>query len=362
MTSFNASEWLHPHLLPFFTLSYPTDPPKNPDSFPNSHYYGTGLKDLCMIVTIIAVFAILRDVFRLCVFEPFARWKLYRDLRHKNSSHKMNGNGKANGNGYQNGNGHAVNPTKKERRKIQHSVLRFAEQGWSMVYYPLQWAFGLYVNTELPTRLFDPTYLWINYPHATLAGPVKLYYLTQTAFYTHQILILNAEAPRKDHYQMMTHHVITVFLMSGSYYYNFTRVGCLIMVLMDWCDIFLPMAKMLRYLSLPAIYSDATFGLFVVSWFVTRHVLFVIPIYSAIFDVPRLLEFDWIPETGYYLSKGSHYIFILCLLAIEVMQILWFVMMVRIAWRVLTSGEAASDDRSEDEDDGTTTGTDEKED
>lgn len=58
----------------------------------------------------------------------------------------------------------------------------------------------------------------------------------------HQVLILNAEARRKDHWQMMTHHAITVPLMVISYFYNFTRVGCLIMVLMDTCDIFLPVS------------------------------------------------------------------------------------------------------------------------
>lgn len=55
----------------------------------------------------------------------------------------------------------------------------------------------------------------------------------------HQILILNAEARRKDHVQMMTHHIITVVLMVASYFANFTRVGCVIMVLMDLCDVLL---------------------------------------------------------------------------------------------------------------------------
>jgi very-long-chain ceramide synthase len=41
----------------------------------------------------------------------------------------------------------------------------------------------------------------------------------------------------------MTHHVITIALMVCSYFYNFTRVGCMIMVLMDWCDIFLPVRR-----------------------------------------------------------------------------------------------------------------------
>ena len=41
---------------------------------------------------------------------------------------------------------------------------------------------------------------------------------------------------------MMAHHIITVVLMTASYVTNFTRVGCVIMVLMDCCDIFLPVS------------------------------------------------------------------------------------------------------------------------
>ena len=88
----------------------------------------------------------------------------------------------------------------------------------------------------------------MNYPHS-LSGPLKFYYLLETAFYVHQMLILNAEARRKDHWQMMAHHIITVFLMATSYRYNFTRVGCVIMVLMDWCDVFLPVSARLNMAS-----------------------------------------------------------------------------------------------------------------
>jgi acyl-CoA-dependent ceramide synthase len=97
--------------------------------------------------------------------------------------------------------------------------------------------------------MFHPIDLWLHYPHIPLAAPVKFYYLTQTAFYLHQVLILNAEARRKDHVQMIAHHVITILLMSLSYAFYFTRVGCLVMVLMDYCDIFLPVSHIQLSLS-----------------------------------------------------------------------------------------------------------------
>ncbi|KAJ7937102.1 TLC domain-containing protein [Mycena leptocephala] len=338
-----AEDWL----APFYSLSHRTGTPAEPDSFPDSVYYNTGAKDVCLIITCMAVMAILRDVLRLGVFEPFAQWKLSRDLAFKHSK-RMNGNGKANGNG--NGNGHAKAViSKKEQRLLHRSVLRFAEQGWSAVYYPLQWCFGLYVNYYLPTSIFEPTELWRNYPHIPLAAPVKFYYLTQSAFYTHQILILNAEARRKDHYQMLAHHFISVFLMGASYYFNFTRVGCLIMVLMDFCDIFLPIAKMCRYINAGQLVCDSLFGLFLVSWFVTRHVLFIIVIVSTYTDLPRLVPFEWSPHLGKFLSREYWIIFCACLTALQIIQIVWFGTICHIAWRVLTTGEAASDDRSDEE-------------
>ncbi|KAF5393783.1 hypothetical protein D9757_000071 [Collybiopsis confluens] len=346
MSSHRLSQLLQDYLHPFFSLASPTDTPKNPDSFPDSQYYHTDPKDLCLVITIIAVFAVLRDVLRLGLFEPFARWKLSRDLKSRRKAQAGNLNGSANGNGHSHSKGAF---TKAERRKMHHSVFRFAEQGWSVVYYPLQWGYGLYVHANLPTKLLDPVDVWIDYPHVVLPGPVKIYYLTQLAFYLHQILILNAEARRKDHVQMMTHHIITVFLLWGSYYYNVTRIGCLVTVLMDTCDIFLPLAKMLRYLNLPKIFPDLTFGVFMVSWFITRHVLFVIAIKSTIFDLPRNIPYIWDPERGLYLTKGSHTMFILCMLALEIIQMIWFALIIRIAWRVIMAGESASDDRSDEE-------------
>lgn len=153
MTTLEAPEWLPSFTIPFLTLSYPTEPPAAPDSFPNSKYYSTGLLDVCIVITIIAVFAVLRDVARLYVLEPFARWKLTRDLRLQHAKTNGLSNGKANGslhpkaNGVANGNGHAVTKelsiTKAEARRMHRSVLRFAEQGWSFIYYTAQTVYGL---------------------------------------------------------------------------------------------------------------------------------------------------------------------------------------------------------------------------
>lgn len=74
---------------------------------------------------------------------------------------------------------------------------------------------------------------------------------------------------------------------------------------------------MLRYLSLQ-VACDITFGIFLISWVATRHILFIKVIISAYSDAPRLIPFDWIPERGYYLTHDVYVIFVSLLVSLEV--------------------------------------------
>jgi len=75
-----------------------------------------------------------------------------------------------------------------------------------------------------------------------MGGLVKGYFLGQWAFWLQQILVIHIEERRKDHWQMLTHHFITITLMAASYCYHLTRVGVVILVLMDIVDIFFPVS------------------------------------------------------------------------------------------------------------------------
>lgn len=170
------------YLVPFYILQYPTASPAHPDSFHDSAYYNVGPLDICIVISCIAAMAILRDALRLGFFEPLARWKLHKDLASKlkqrtkatnleelngasnGNGHLANGNGTANGKPNGVTNGHAKisavsGPSTKELRQLNRKVLRFAEQGWSVVYYTIQWGFGLvrYSRVILIYNLFTET-------------------------------------------------------------------------------------------------------------------------------------------------------------------------------------------------------------
>lgn len=81
--------------------------------------------------------------------------------------------------------------------------------------------------------------LWTNWPDRELAGLSKFYQLTQLGFWLQQVFIIHIEERRKDHWQMLGHHFITIALIIGSYRYHLTAVGNLILVLFDIGDILL---------------------------------------------------------------------------------------------------------------------------
>lgn len=87
-----------------------------------------------------------------------------------------------------------------------------------------------------------------------LGTSLKLYYLSQTAFWVQQIFVINIEERRKDHWQMFAHHIVTVFLLFFSYGYRQMRAGNAVLVLMDSVDLIFPV----RCLGLPFLSRFST--------------------------------------------------------------------------------------------------------
>ncbi|KAG8927189.1 sphingosine N-acyltransferase lag1 [Tulasnella sp. 418] len=337
----------------FTRLSYPASPSAL-NFFPQYQHYDKGWLDVPFVIGWTLVFAIAREVIMRWVCAPFMQWWLLREEQQRALARR-----KSTKQSYMNGslaNG-VTRPTKPKRTRSQadrmreKKVTRFAEQGWSFVYYTYSWVFGMYIHCHSPYYPFNLNHLWIGYPstHFPIPGPVKFYYLSQLAFWFNQLVILNLEEKRKDYLQMLCHHIITTTLMITSYYMNYTRVGCLILVLLDFGDIFLPLAKMFKYMSLPVL-PDITFGIFLLEWLLTRQIMYTMILKSLICDAPEIMPFKWDPANGYYFSERMFYIFITLLSLLLILLCIWFVMIARVAYGVVR-GKPAEDTRSDDEDD-----------
>ncbi|KAK7403380.1 Sphingosine N-acyltransferase lag1 [Neonectria punicea] len=313
-----------PHTIKFFTLSY-----RNPDS----GKYGNGSDDVYPIVCLIVLFTGLRAAVMEYLLVPFAKmWGV---------------------------------------RKIK-DLTRFSEQSWLMCYYAVSWTMGMYIYYTSPYWLNNKE-LWTNWPDRELNRLDKFYILAQWAFWLQQIIVINIEERRKDHTQMLAHHFVTCGLIYACYAYHQTRVGNLILVLMDFVDIVLPLAKCLKYMGFKLL-CDAMFGVFLVSWVFTRHIVYCIVCWSIYADIPGIigetcfrgpaddlqgplpipegyrymLEPFWNPQGLVCFGRTVTWSFLAPLLLLQGMNMVWFAMIVRVALKVIRR-EGAEDNRSDDE-------------
>ncbi|KAI6250731.1 Sphingosine N-acyltransferase-like protein [Erysiphe necator] len=263
---------------------------------------------------------------------------------------------------------------KKGGIKVKRDQTRFAEQAWLLVYYLVFWSLGMYImiNSEYWLNFQN---LWSKWPMREMGGLRKWYILVQYAFWLQQIMVINVEKRRKDHWQMFTHHIVTTTLIFTSYVYHHTRVANMILCVMDIVDIILPIAKCLKYLGYSTL-CDFIFGLFMLIWFVTRHILYMTILWSVYIDSPKNIPYGCyygnasnltgpfpLPDRFYHMlrpfydpdgpichSKTITLGFLATLFFLQVIILLWFWMIVQVALRVLRGGQA-DDSRSDNEED-----------
>jgi len=227
---------------------------------------------------------------------------------------------------------------------------RFSEQGWTLVYCSIFWCMGIKILSAYPHPILSLNIrqYWQGYPQTSLEGLSKFYYLSQIAFWFQQIIVIQVEKRRKDYHQMFTHHIVTVFLVCGSYATNFTGIGTAVHTTMDFSDIFLAFAKMLNYLQVGLI-GDATFLVFVVSWIYTRHYILIRIIFFIYKYIPQDIQFIWDPSRGYVASRWLFYSFLGLLTSLEIILIIWLYMIMKVLWKVVR-GQPPEDTRSDSED------------
>ena len=165
---------------------------------------------------------------------------------------------------------------------------------------------------------------------------------------------------------MFTHHVITVLLIASSYATHLTRVGSAILFTLDWCDILLAvsvpparfffvlsyslawqLAKMFKYMDVPLM-PDITFLIFLVSWLITRQIIFPMIAWSVTFDMPVYLPLDWNPAVDHLVTRRGWVFFAVSLWMLQGLLCIWFYMACKVLYNVIR-GKAVEDSRSDDE-------------
>ncbi|QKX56355.1 uncharacterized protein TRUGW13939_03456 [Talaromyces rugulosus] len=315
---------VQPFTTPFFQMSYYQ---------PETGLYTQGRDDIYFVISAVIAFTAVRAIFIEWILRPLAK---------------------------------ATGLKKK-------ASLRFAEQAWLVIYDTTYWSYGVYLWKN-SAYWSDLGAIWTEWPRPGASGAMKWYLLTQLAFWIQQIFTVNIEERRKDYAQMFTHHVVTSTLMSSAYIYRFYNISNVVLSLMDIVDFLLPVAKILKYYGFETSCNIA-FVMFLLAWFVTRHVIFPVVCWSIYQNIPKVLPYgcysgktaelystNAYPDRfahlfGPYLSEDGPFcmnltvkwIFLSALLFLLGLSLLWFTMIVKVAVNFIRSGNA-EDSRSDDED------------
>lgn len=235
-------------------------------------------------------------------------------------------------------------------KRLRRKIYRFAEQGWILILYATSLVLVVAVSRKQPFWPWKPEQLWLNYPRTTMDALTKAVYLWEASNYIHQLFVINLEERRSDFAQMLTHHFVTLLLIGGSYACCFHPVGIVVLLLMDPADVCLSSAKLLKYMGCQTL-CDIMFAIFMIVWFITRHVAYAFVWWSCYRDAPAIIHFSDRLDvvSGHALTPMSYVVFLTLLATLQVILLIWFGMIVKVAARVLTQ-QGAIDSRSDDSD------------
>jgi acyl-CoA-dependent ceramide synthase len=130
---------------------------------------------------------------------------------------------------------------KRAGMKSKIKQARFMEQMYTALYFGVLGPAGMYVMSRTPVWYFDTVGMYADFPHKTLEGVFKFYYLFQAAYWAQQaiVMILGLEEPRKDFKELIGHHIVSLALIGLSYRFHFTYMGLAVYVTHDISDFFL---------------------------------------------------------------------------------------------------------------------------
>ncbi|KAE9381168.1 longevity assurance proteins LAG1/LAC1 [Stipitochalara longipes BDJ] len=227
--------------------------------------------------------------------------------------------------------------------------LRFMEQSYTALYFGLLGPIGLSIMSRTPVWYFNIAGMYADFPHRTMSGEFKAYYLFQAAYWAQQAIVIGLvlEKPRKDFWQLVGHHIVTLVLIAASYRFHFTYMGLGVFVTHDLSDCFFAISKTLHYIN--SRFTAPYFILFIGAWAYLRHYLNLRILLSEFYEFKTVgpYELDWATEQ--YKCELSHWISTVLLGGLQMLNLYWGFLILRVAWRFGVKGELA-DERSEDED------------
>ncbi|KAL3822165.1 hypothetical protein ACHAXA_008181 [Cyclostephanos tholiformis] len=161
--------------------------------------------------------------------------------------------------------------------------------------------------------------------------------LTTTALWTPFFRLDWSTTVRGDYREMMSHHVVTNALVFFSSYYRLLRAGSMIFLIHDLSDVPIDMSKLANFVKWKYT-TIACFAFMVLMWIITRLAIFPFVICRAIVMDSR----EYLVTRGTLdpaLHDAYYLLFYALLGALVLLHVTWFVILLRIGWTLVTTGE-----------------------
>lgn len=231
---------------------------------------------------------------------------------------------------------------------------RIKEQSFYVVYYALSSPFGLYIMYHSDLWFFKTRPMYETYPDLNNSYLFKIFYLGQAAFWAQQacVLVLQLEKPRKDFKEMIYHHIVTLLLVWSSYVFHFTKMGLPIYITMDISDLLFALSKDVNYIDSPV--TPYVFSIFVCSWVYLRHYINLKILWSVVTEFRTVGEYRLNFAVQQYKCWISLPIVFTLIGALQLVQIYWFYLILKVLYRILTMSnyvDIRSDAEDNDDDD-----------
>ena len=266
------------------------------------------------------------------------------------------------------------NAPRKLYKKRKQNVEKFSCALVEALFYSSYFVMGLRIIIEAPWVW--PSHLWWKGQdlEGRLVQPLTMaettFYVSYAARYLAFFIIVLLEPKRKDFWEMIIHHVTTVVLIYLSFLHGFVRVGFVVMVLLDFADPYLHVAKSFKYIQesramagvgtkISSTCADLWFALFALSFTVTRIGVYGYVTWSCWVEGSE----NW-RSTGTYgltqdmalgsatwhlMGRGEPAFFCQVLVSVLfVLMCIWEYLLVQAVWKVL-SGTELKDFRSDSE-------------
>lgn len=222
----------------------------------------------------------------------------------------------------------------RKQRKVKESL-------WRACVYFVACAFAAkcFLLGERVDWVHNSTLFWKDWPRQEASADVQRLYALYSGLYSHQLLFLFIDTRTSDFLALLVHHLIVLAIVSGSWAVGFTRIGAFTMLLHDFSDVFLELAKSFKYSSVRhphlALGADVAFVIFAVSFFALR--LGVYPmrvVWSAATEACTYITCTpgWsCVDQPVWLGFNS------LLAGLQCLQIFWGWKILGVVWRVLSN-------------------------